>query len=291
MDTENTIEVVDKDGWRNQYALPAKRFVQIGSDPKNDVVLATGRGTGVAPRHLQLIGLPGDEPAFRVVNLTDRGVAQVTPSAAAERQGLLPRTAVDIADGAQIRVGDFELRFHLAQAPATPLPVVAGPPRPVTAQVPELEAEPKPDRQALGGIPTAAPDIGLEISLSQTELQLDTPIEGTLTVRNQGSKPGVQFWLDLEGLGPENYEIGPGPILFPNAERQVFLRLHHPRQPDPPAGERAIAVRVTAPGAYPNQVAEASQTIRIAPFYSHEIRFVVDEPPEPASDEEEGQGL
>ena len=71
MDAQPKIEILDKDAWQNEVSLPDKRLVQIGSDPKNDIVLATRRGTGVAPRHLQLIRLSGDEPKVRIVNLTD----------------------------------------------------------------------------------------------------------------------------------------------------------------------------------------------------------------------------
>jgi hypothetical protein len=89
-----------------------------------------------------------------------------------------------------------------------------------------------------------------------------------------GDKPGVQFRIQLLGLRSDCYEMGPGPILFPGAEKQVPLRIHHPRGPDPAAGEYRITVRVSAPDAYPGQRAEAAATIRVAPFYLHALRFV-----------------
>jgi hypothetical protein len=273
MDAQTKIEIVDKDGWRNEVSLPTKRLVQIGSDPKNDVILAAWRGAGVAPRHLQLLRLSGDEPRVRVVNLTDRGVAQVMLPAAEKGQELLLRSTIDLADGAQIRVGDFTLVLHLGEAPAAALPVAPPSLAPAPAQRVEPRAEPAPGPVAPPRT-GKAPPIGLALDLPQTVLELDRPIEGTLAVRNQGSQAGVQFWLTLEGLEPKNYEMGPGPILFPNAERSVFLRLHHPRKPHPPAGEHEICIRATAPDAYPGKGAEVRQAIQIVPFYDHELRFV-----------------
>jgi hypothetical protein len=68
--------------------------------------------------------------------------------------------------------------------------------------------------------------------------------------------------------------MGPGPILFPNAEKEVFLRLHHSRKPSPAAGVQRISISATAPVAYPGQRAEASSELQIAPFYAQELRFL-----------------
>ena len=94
-------------------------------------------------------------------------------------------------------------------------------------------------------------------------------------MRNQGNMPGAQMRLELEGLPSEYFEMGPGPLLFPNAEKDVLLRLEHPRKPDPPAGEYRITIRATAPNAYPEQSAQVSKTIQILPYYRHELQFVV----------------
>lgn len=283
VDALNTIEVLDKEGWRQQVVLPAQRLIQIGSAEQNDVVLAPGRGTGVAPRHLQLLELPtatdptDAPPRFRLINLTDQGVAQVTPAAEGERQRLLPRSTADVGDGAQVRVGDFELVLHLA-APAAAAAAEAQAAVATRTQAPAARAEAVEEAPAASGPQPAADvhasaNIGIELDLPDTQLELDHALEGTVTVRNQGDQPGVQFWLSLEGLDPQAYEMGPGPILFPNAERQVLLRLSHPREPYPPAGPHQITVRAIAPAAYPDQAAEASQTIQIAPFYRHELHI------------------
>jgi hypothetical protein len=90
----------------------------------------------------------------------------------------------------------------------------------------------------------------------------------------------VQFTIDLEGLSPDCYEIAPGPILFPNAEKPVPFRLVHPWKPNPPAGEWRITFHVSAPAAYPGESASISRTIKIAPFHKHKMRVVVMDSPE-----------
>jgi len=79
--------------------------------------------------------------------------------------------------------------------------------------------------------------------------------------------------LTVEGLDDDCYEIGPGPILFPGVSKEVRLRLHHPRRPQPPAGPHQICVRATA-DEYPGEEAVVTQKIRIMPFYSHELRLL-----------------
>ena len=83
-----------------------------------------------------------------------------------------------------------------------------------------------------------------------------------------------EFQIELEGLEEDNYEMGPGPILFPNAEKEVFLRLHHPRKSHPPAGEHQIHIRASAPDAYPGQSAVEPRQVNILPYYDHTLRLL-----------------
>jgi hypothetical protein len=117
--------------------------------------------------------------------------------------------------------------------------------------------------------------IGLKLFLPQTSLYPGQTIEGTVTVQNLGEQPGVQFRLELEGLEPDCYTLGPGPILFPNAARDIPLRLRHPQEPKPQAGKHRISIRALAPDAYPGQSAVVSQVLDIAPYYKHRLRFLV----------------
>jgi hypothetical protein len=95
-----------------------------------------------------------------------------------------------------------------------------------------------------------------------------------------GDRAAVQFKIELEGLDPDSYEIGPGPVLFPNAEKTVTFRLRHPKRPYPPAGPHRITFHVTAPDAYPDERATISQEVEVAPFYRHKTRVVVIDSPD-----------
>jgi hypothetical protein len=224
------VEVVDREGWRKEYPL-GKALLHIGSDSRNDIVLAGGRNQGIEPRHAQLIAVP-NSPAYRLVNL-GQGMIHLT-----SRQGeaLPSRASVDLSDGDEIRIGEYT--FHLFS----------------------------------GGHFSNA--IGLNLQLAQGRLSVDGETEGIVTVRNMGEVAGVQFKLSLEGLPQEWYTLGPGPILFPGAQKNVILQIRYAHTPTVPAGRRPITIRATASEAYPGEVATATQTLEIAPFFRHQIKVV-----------------
>ena len=93
------------------------------------------------------------------------------------------------------------------------------------------------------------------------------------TKQNVAKKGVIQhefFKIEVEGFDSDAYELGPAPILFPDVEKQVLFRLRHPQKPNPPAGDRRLTIRVTAP-AYPGEVATVSQVIQIAPHIKHSL--------------------
>jgi hypothetical protein len=230
---EPYIVVTNQDGWRKEFLLE-KNLIYVGSTPDNDIVLGFEQGRGVAPRHLQLIAMPG---GYRAVNLSDSNI--VIGDGQIE-----PRFAVDVDDGTDLVLGDFDIIFHFDEVVGTS-----------------------------STSPSNA--IGLRLSLPRTVvLDPEQPVEGTVTVRNLGTESGVQFHLELEGLDEDNYEMGPGPILFPNAEKDVFLRLYHPCKPHPPAGQHFIRIRASAPDAYSGQNAVESREVSILPYYHHTLRLL-----------------
>jgi hypothetical protein len=239
------IEITDKDGWRKEFPLQ-KSLVHIGCDVRNDIVLAPSRGGGVALRHLQLVAVQGGDVAYRAVNLGDIDISL----GASGEKALAPRSATEIVDGDRMQIGDFALIFHFEGGGAR------------LGTTPRL-----PSQQS-------SASIGLGLLLSPTSLDPQRPLDGTITVRNVGNMPGVQFRLELEGLDEDCYEMGSGPILFPNAEKSVALRLYHPRRSEMPAGSHEIRIRATAPDAYPGETAIVSQEIEILPYYSHVLRLL-----------------
>jgi hypothetical protein len=232
---EPYITVTTPQGWRKEFLLEGN-LIYIGSAPDNNIVLGLDQGRGVSHRNLQIIAMPG---GYRAVNLGDVSIF-------VDDTEVGPRFAVDVGDGSTLKLGEFDLTFRFDE--------IISP---------------------TGVTPKGNNPIGLALSLPRTiVLAPDQSVDGTIVVRNMGTESGVQFQIELEGLQEECYEMGPGPILFPNAEKQVFLRLHHPRKPHPPAGEHQIAIRASAPDAYPGQSAVESRQINILPYYDHTLRFL-----------------
>jgi len=252
------VRVTDRDGWQHEYALD-KALLYIGSAPGSDIFLPVDRGGGVAARQLQLVALGGDDPRYRVVNLGP-GDVRLAAAAGQAATSLAPRAVGILADGDGVQLGDFALAFHLGERADSP------------AQGHTDSGQASAALPRVGSPQTG--DIGLAFHLDQTVLEPDHGIEGVIAISNAGSKPGVQFHIDLLGLPANCYEMGPGPVLFPGAAKQVPLRIHHPRGPDPTAGDYKVVVRVSAPEAYPGQRAEDAATIRVAPYYRHALRFV-----------------
>jgi hypothetical protein len=273
MEPSCSVQVTDRDGWQKTFPLE-KPLVHIGSDPRNDIVLSAQQGTGVAPRHLQLIGLAAPKPGYRAVNLGDQGI----PVSESGVTALAPRSALEITNGVSLTLGEFTLVFYLGEPWTDTRPEPVGRP---PAGYPAQGRPPEPAHWAGRGSATGitrqertSAVIGLKLSLPDRDLDPDSPLEGSVIVRNQGHEPGVQFLLELEGLEPRCYEMGPGPILFPNVEKGVSLRLHHPRGPNPPAGRHIIRVHATAPEAYPGESAIVSREFQILPYYSHALSLV-----------------
>jgi hypothetical protein len=248
---QNAVAVVDREGWRRVYPLQ-KAIVHIGAASGNDIVLDAARGSGVGPRHIQLIARAGGGQGYRLVNMGDTDIV------VGNDRRITPRSFIDLADGEQVRLGEFTLIF-------TGGGVASG------AVLSGAGAAPAGGAGSVGG---ASGGISLSLSMPRVQLAPHESLDGTILVRNLGDKAGAQFKLEVEGLEPDWYEIGPGPILFPGASKEVSLRLFHPGRPTPGAGDYRFVVRATAPSAYPGESATAVQVIQILPFYSHKLRIV-----------------
>jgi hypothetical protein len=248
--------ISDSEGWSKEFPLQ-KNLIHIGSAAGNDIVLESSRGRGVAPRHLQLIAV-GAGAVYRAINLGDTDILRGEQG----EEAVSPRNAVSLGDGDRLSVGDFGLVFKFSGTGGEP----------GWGGVERASAYASSGESTAGGEISSV--IGLRLAMPAMTLHPDHPLEGTVTVRNQGDQPGVQFKLELEGFEPDCYEIGSGPILFPNVEKGVFLRLHHPRRPAPAVGQHRIQICATAPEAYPGERATVIRDIQVLPFYKHELRLV-----------------
>lgn len=232
-----TIEVIDKNGWHRDYAVE-KAIIHIGSDVQNDIALEATRGAGVEPRHLQLIA---SDTGYRLVNLDSNPVAI---DVSGNEMSLEPRSTANVGAGTEIQVGEFTLVLHSGD---------------VSRLAPQAG--------------TTSETIGLRVNLPRTTLLPEQPIEGSITVSNLGDETGVQFELEVEGLSEDVYQLGPAPILFPGASKELFFRLRHPRGPALPAGDHRISIHATAPDAYPGERATVKQTLHVSPHFSHTLEL------------------
>lgn len=286
----NRVEITDRDGWRKEFPLE-RPLLYLGSDPRNDVVLEAQRGGEVAPRHLQLIALPAQVGGgYRAINLSDWNI----PIGQEGGRSLAPRAAVEIVDGDTLRVGDFYLVFHLGAATAGVSALAPHAAAPVARPPARDRQEPEPVpvvRSAAGyqraisaaaagqtefvGVEDRSAHMGLKLSLPQARVAPDLPLEGTILLRNLGAEQAVQFRIEIEGLHPDWYQVGPAPILFPNVEKGVALRVQHPRGPAIAAGRHEIQVRASAPDAYPGEEVTVRHDVDIVPYYHHTLALTV----------------
>lgn len=267
------LQVIDKGGWLKEFEL-SKSLIYVGSDPGNDIVLDPQHGAGVAGRHLQILYLatPSGAGLLRVINLGRADISLDPRSPAVQASVLRPWSAAVIGDNTSLQLGDFSLTFQVdvPSVEVLPLPGTEEPsPLEATEAAPIVEQQPAP---------VLATDIGLDLHLEGTRLEAGEPLVGRIAVRNQGDEPAVQIRLALEGLDAGSYEMGPGPILFPNAEKEVSLRILHSGKPWPVAGEHRIRISATAPQAYPGQRAEVSGVMWIAPLYGQELHLLDSDP-------------
>jgi hypothetical protein len=273
----NIIEITDKDGWRKEFQI-RKTITHIGCDAANDMVLEPLRGAGVLPRHVQLITGNG---LFRLVNIGNVEFKAWQMGDSPREIQVSPFSAIDLQNGMQIKLGDFRLKLSLDEG----TPALVGEsalPNPATLALTAAGSQTNGSGNGNGttqppgdGNPfiIGAEVIGLKLKLSRAVLTPNQPLIGTVAVRNRGNKTGAQFKLDVIGLPPEMVEMGPGPILFPNAEKEVPIKFIHPMGPRPPAGELRVVIRAVAPDAYPGQSASIAQFLNIAPYYSHKLEL------------------
>jgi hypothetical protein len=245
MAQESRLEVINKLGWRKDFVID-KPIVQIGRDARNDLVLDDGFENGIAPRHAQMLPSTVNSQGMRLVNLSDNDIlvyAQGGKSPLNETLArppsatITPRSSGEVASGDLVKLGEFSLLIH-------------------------------------GGA-AYSEVVKLNLEMPSRNLTLDRPLTGVLGIHHLGNKAAVQFRIELEGLDPDCFEIGPGPVLFPNAEKQVNFRLVHPKRPYPLAGAHQITFHVSAPDAYPDERATVSTEIQVAPVYRHKARVVV----------------
>ena len=263
---KGTVEIIDAGGWRKVFPLD-KNIIHIGSDARNDIVIEASHGAGLAARQMQLITSASSAQGYRLINI---GPVELHSGEDAARL-IAPRSVIDLTDGEVIKLGDYTFIFRRDRSAESALRGNEAGLRPVTGPI-GLPTPAVPISTPIS-VPVTANVISAALNLPNTRLAPDQVVEGSITIKNLGDKPGVQFKLEVDGLAASCYEVGPGPILFPNAEKQVAFRARHPMQPAPPAGDYRFTVRVTAPASYPGAAAVVDGVLTILPFIKHELKL------------------
>jgi hypothetical protein len=232
-----SLQVVDRDGWGKIFPLEKALFM-VGSASVNDIVLPAG--STVAPVHLQVIRPAVDASQVRVVNLSPNPLLLSRANQPGSVE-LPANGSGDLHDGDMLRLGDFTLAFSV---------------------------------QAQRGVVRSArsQNLGLTLELAGLELRAGKQLAGRLTLTNFGSENRCQFELDLEGLPADCYQIDPSPMLFPQGEERIGIRLYHLGSL-PRGGECPITLRATAPAAYPTEEVELRLSLQVACVREVKVTF------------------
>ncbi len=269
---ESQVNVVNHHGWHKSFVLQ-KNIVHIGSDERNDIVLhdtmlhdtmlhdamlndgvgSAGSGAGgvmgagigstatrasIAPRHAQLLPSPINRQGFRLINLSDQ-VIEIWPSRlppGSDPIPLGPRDTAEIVGGDCAQIGSYKLQFQGGEQQSNLL--------------------------------------AIRTSLQSTKLSQEEPITGSITVYHRGNEAGVQLKIEVDGIDATNIELDPGPVLFPDTEKEVPFTIYHSGMAYPPAGEHQLHFHVTAPEVYPDERASTTAIIDVEPLYQHTLRML-----------------
>ncbi len=293
--------ITDRQGWTRDYSIN-KSIAHIGSDTHNEIVLDANRGSGVAARHVQVLNPPNGSGSARLINLSDMDI----PLGDSGLDVLAPRCIKELTPGLMFRLGEFTIQVD-SISHGEPHSAISAASATSTQSFAILQTEgvamsasqinsngrsskngyangngnghingsgQKNGKIQSGVIAVPAGRIGVQLALLSSDLSVDRCIEGTVLLRNNGDRTGVQFKIDIQGLPRDCYELEPGPVLFPGAGKELALRIFHPRTAALSAGNHMLTVRAAAPEAYPGEMGAAAQVVRVLPYYAHTIRLL-----------------
>jgi hypothetical protein len=241
-----SLQVIDRSGWTKSFSLE-KALLMVGTASYNDIVLPDEPGSGVAPVHLQVMRPALEVGRIRVVNLASSACALVK---APHSSASAPRSSASTPEAVSL------FPDQAGSAPAENIPVAG------SASI-EMESG---DTLILGGfrlvfslrmlngiaLSTRSENIGIRLEFPNRTLRPGKGLAGQITVINFGSQKRCQFELELEGLPQDCYQIEPAPILFPNSDERLQIRLLH-RCTHPAGGLQKIWLHAVAAAAYPTE--------------------------------------
>ncbi len=112
--------------------------------------------------------------------------------------------------------------------------------------------------------------IAAEMFLQKRELDIDSPINGALKLKNLGTDDACQFSMRISGIPDDCLKSSPLPYLYPGGEGTVgFMITHLQTRPEP--GFHTVSITVSAPEEYFGELLEFNQDIYVAPVFDNEI--------------------
>ena len=106
--------------------------------------------------------------------------------------------------------------------------------------------------------------------IQKRELGVDSPIHGTLRLKNTGTKRACQFRLQIRGIPDECLLSAPLPYLYPGGQSTVGFVISH-LQTKPLPGFHTVSIILTAPDEYFGETLEFRQDIYVNPVFKNEI--------------------
>lgn len=229
--------VLNEQNGRQTSFIPNKSIVSVGYAPSCDLKLAPNIGS---PIHLQVI--------YSVDQNLDRCKIiifgpETTLIRQSKRTALSPSSQIEVFDKDEIQIGPYILFFELANT---------------------------------SGIIKGSSVISASLVFRQTTLSPEKSTIGLLKLQNLG-QISCQFQLEISGLPGDCIRHNPIPMLPPQGQGQVEIRLsHHGRHPS--AGMHELKFAVASSQAYPGEEVVLIQPIYVSANFEAQIDLKDDTP-------------
>ena len=106
--------------------------------------------------------------------------------------------------------------------------------------------------------------------IQKRELDVDSPINGVLRLKNIGTEKACQFRMQIRGIPDECLRSAPLPYLYPGGQSTVGFMISH-LQTKPQPGFHTVSIVLTAPDDYFGETLEFRQDIYVKPVFMNEI--------------------
>ena len=214
-----------------------KSIVRVGSQTSCDIAL---EGKDIQPLHLQITQVNGTDKSY-VMRVFSENVTITRGGQVITAMKLSP---YDMVDGDKVSFGSYRMIIS-------------------------LEDEKSRVRTSL--------HMQAEMFMAKRDLSPDSPLNGTVTLRNLGTEKPCQFNIRITGIPNECLQTGPMPYIYPGGSSSVGFMISH-LETTPPPGFHTVSIRLSAPSEYFGEVLEFNQDIYVTPVFRNEFILEDDAP-------------